>query len=79
MPRDNFFTVLDQAQEYLDDAEGGANKGVWDLRSMMWEIIGDVKDSYSQAFNAMPFMTDNEVKTIEDTVNSYLANNYGDD
>lgn len=74
---DQVLSVLDQAQARLDSDEAG----VFDLRALMWAVINDVIQSYELALDAaLPNDGDRAalVVRIQNEVDDYLANHYGD-
>lgn len=87
---DEILAILDSAQEHLDECRG---KHVYDLRSLLWEVIEDVIDSARlAAYNAVmnydgvpPHHVDSTVmgdcvaEEVVGTVTDYVTNHYGDD
>lgn len=71
-PPNELLTVLDMAQDQLDEHCAGA----FDLRSLLWEVLNDVLDSIQLAECQQE---GNPPDSIHDTVRDYITNHYGDD
>lgn len=73
MTPEQITNLIDQIQSVLDSA----TPGFFNIRDLMWAVIEDVQDSYARALDASNGLV--SPGRVVDTVDSYLANYYGDD
>ena len=79
-PPSEILDVLDQAQAVIDNL----HEDLFDLRSLMWEVIDDVLSSAELALTARfprdPSTSDHDAAMAAlDEVRDHLANNYGNE
>lgn len=69
------------ADDILTDYDRGCRgEADIDMRSIMWEIIDAVRDSYALALRGTKQpLTREQIVEVEQTVEDFLVNSYGDD